>query len=680
MLSQTQFFFLGHNPSTYALQMYKMTFSSNSVDWANKISWSFGSWTSYLSESLLSNDGSTIYIFFTYGSSRYLYFISLSVSTGTAVGSRYKSSTIITSVNSAALNGNYLLASTSTEDSVIMYNLLSSSFTIKSFSSTIYGWSVELYSGRFIIAGSTSSKIGYLSKFIPQSIDENTDLTEGLYSMNVLSDGTDAIISESGITIGATYVETLTSFSYTIENPTYFQYSSSTSDVYYQLSDQLISVIESSTLSKTLDLVCSSSGSTTITYSTSNFGSTTIPSWITFDSSTGTLSIIAPSIDANTEFDFYIDSIISGSASTFKKIIKLVVINWAASNCQKCTTSSGSTCETWLSGFTLTSGTWVDSSTPHSASSTSSTQDGASIKAKAIGIFILSIIIATLFVAATLSYSNSSSMWSFWLMASQMQMLILVFLSRSITSLDVRKVLNTSDFTMNIYHYIYLTNMKFYDSAFSNVKFSLTRQSLKDVGLLSDSSVYNLYPVLTCVLFIALIHFIMFLVMKQLMKVSTSSKFYRFIKPFRSIFWKLNKIMTFEFYIRNLFLMCQFILICSVYEVFNNSAYGADQVASLTFAYIMMLFYVTIAILILILSLTSFNNINQSKSKLNQFFCFLKESRVYRLYAPVFIIRRAFYIFLLVGPTSISSEIAIGIITVLQFCYLAFTVLLRPFK
>ena len=265
-------------------------------------------------------------------------------------------------------------------------------------------------------------------------------------------------------------------------------------------------------------------------------------------------------------------------------------------------------------------------------------------------------------------------------MVGQMQMLILIFITRSVTSEDIRKLLSTSNFTMNIYHYIYITNISFYDWIFSNVKFALTRSSLNEVVLDSDSSIYNIYPVMTCILVLGLLHLIMLLVGKQIMKISTDGKCTSFIKIVKWVLLKLYRIMTFGFYFRNAFLMCEFIMICSIYEIFQNNGSGAYHVVSLIFAYFMVLLYVAFTILVFYLSVSSYNAKNQGNSKLIEFFWGLKESKIYRLYMVSFIIRRAVYTIFFVGLTSLSSKVVFGIITAFQFFYFSYILIIRPFK
>ena len=150
MISNTQFFVLGaSSTSPYNLQMYKFTFSFTSVNWANQIACVSGTWAASLSDSVLSSDGLTVYSFFTFGVTKYLYFCGLSVSDGSVATTRYKSSASVLSVYGSALNGDYLVATTYSLTSIVIYSISSSAFTIRSFSGfALRGWGVEPFSGR----------------------------------------------------------------------------------------------------------------------------------------------------------------------------------------------------------------------------------------------------------------------------------------------------------------------------------------------------------------------------------------------------------------------------------------------------------------------------------------------------------------------------------------------------
>ena len=198
---------------------------------------------------------------------------------------------------------------------------------------------------RFIVGG-VKNDIGYTAKFVAQSISSNSDFSSGSWSMTALSAGTDDITAVSGVTIAAVGASfTPVAGTYSNQTFTYILISSTKSDVYFQLADQSFSVTESSTSSCTPDLPCSSSGTTAITYTIADFRSTTAPSWVSINSDTGALSITPPVVNANTEYNFYINSAVTGFSDPFQKKIKFTVMNCVISNCETCTTSSASICQ-----------------------------------------------------------------------------------------------------------------------------------------------------------------------------------------------------------------------------------------------------------------------------------------------------------------------------------------------
>ena len=133
---------LGVDPSTpYQLHIYKHTFGSTSPDWSLKLTWPSGTWTTVFSESLLIS--SSIYAFFSYGSSQYAYLTVISHSDGT-VGNRYKSSISCTNLCGAGVNADYIVASVRwTSYYLLMFNKATNLFDIRSFSGYLLGISLD---------------------------------------------------------------------------------------------------------------------------------------------------------------------------------------------------------------------------------------------------------------------------------------------------------------------------------------------------------------------------------------------------------------------------------------------------------------------------------------------------------------------------------------------------------
>ena len=147
MLSNTEFFFTFSSTSISSpVGFYKYTFGNANLDWKNIMICTTGTWGSGYSESQIS--GTTIYNFFIADQNYYLYMASFNVSTGSLIGSRYKSSITLGNVYGSALMGNYLLATITTnipsQYYVLMYNIVTDIFTIrKSNFILLYQWGAE---------------------------------------------------------------------------------------------------------------------------------------------------------------------------------------------------------------------------------------------------------------------------------------------------------------------------------------------------------------------------------------------------------------------------------------------------------------------------------------------------------------------------------------------------------
>ena len=166
-----------------------------------------------------------------------------------------------------------------------------------------------------------------------QSIFAHPDFqTTSSLTMNLLTYGTEDIVVDIGQTIGAVTAHTVSAPVYTNLIVTYVTGASYTSDVSYLTDDQTIYVMENSATQTLPDLPCTISGSISISFSTANYMTSIVPSWVAIYSVSGILSINAPEVSSNTEYDFYINSAVSGVSSPIQKLIKLIITNCAAKN------------------------------------------------------------------------------------------------------------------------------------------------------------------------------------------------------------------------------------------------------------------------------------------------------------------------------------------------------------
>ena len=153
MINDNQLFAIGSLfASAYTNYFFKFTFGKTAADWANKMQWISGAWSTFVSEGILSSDSTLIYSFFSFGSSNfYTYFAAFNVSNGNVMGTRYKSS-ISWYVNKSTLTGIYVVAAVfcPSVSYLVIFDTSANSFTNMVTNSTIglYDAKVDKSSGR----------------------------------------------------------------------------------------------------------------------------------------------------------------------------------------------------------------------------------------------------------------------------------------------------------------------------------------------------------------------------------------------------------------------------------------------------------------------------------------------------------------------------------------------------
>ena len=297
---------------------------------------------------------------------------------------------------------------------------------------------------------------GYTTKFYIQAIQAHSMFTTSAVTMSVLAAGTDAVVTETGVSILAPVTETVSNSSYTNQSESYSATGISTSDVYFQTKEQSFSIIESYSSQFTPELSWSSSGSTLITFSIGDYNGVTAPAWATIGSSSGLLQITSPSISADTVFSFYVKSLVAGYSNPVLKLIKLTVVNWNVANCQTCNNVDGSIWNTWNAGFTLSSGSWP-AQNASSKSSTSSSKNSITSKSevsntsKDITITSQAIIGVTACLILASSLINSSSISTLWSLFNQLQLFFLLLITGAFIPEDVKNVIIGNKFAIPYY-------------------------------------------------------------------------------------------------------------------------------------------------------------------------------------------------------------------------------------
>ena len=456
------------------------------------------------------------------------------------------------------------------------------------------------------MVGTTTN--GFILKFIPESILTIPDFSVSTsWSMNILAQGVNDIVSISPISINSISSEGLGPFSFT-SIPSYsFSYSSITiSDVYYQSTYLSVTITELNTMVITPDLSCSQSGTTSISFSLASYDSSQVPSWLKLDSNTGKLIISAPSVSSDTKYYFYINANISGFSSPVQKLVWVTVINWTVNDCQRWASTNGAFWEKCNSDYDLNSGSW----------SASSRLNLAGI----LSIVTISWISSACLIVIVTTMMNTSSIASLWIIINQVQIFFLLFLTRAFIPNSVELVIVGFKFTLNPAGYIPFKRVKTYGSAIDNFNYELSNSLLEPLEINSDSTVFNTYSFFTTLALLIPVHLFVFILYSCWGRREVRNRWLWWKKVFKWIITKSFTILTFGYYIKSIIEMNQYFLVSSVYEIYNFNTSQTWRIISLIFALLLFLFLIIFVIWIAYLAFTTFLIIKSKHNKFGQLF------------------------------------------------------------
>ena len=289
---------------------------------------------------------------------------------------------------------------------------------------------------------------------------------------------------------------------------------------------------------------------------------------------------------------------------------------------------------------------------------------------------IVAVVFITSLISNVINLLSGSSIWS---LINQVQLFFLLLLTRAYIPDDVKLVITGLKFALNPPSYFSFSSIPAYNSSLNNFNFELSNNSLSYVGVSSDSSVYNISPFIVTMLAMLAVHLVVLILNKLFAKCRTNWKWGWLIKFMKWVTGKLFNFLTFGYYIRAMLEMNQFLLICSVYEVYSFNDSQLFRVISLGFAILTNATWVLISTFVFYLS-ASLYTVDESKhNKLGEFFNGLKMQRRFKLHAFMLMLRRIMFVVLLLTWDSVTSRLLIGVLTFLQLIYLAYVWFMRPF-
>ena len=134
-------------------------------------------------------------------------------------------------------------------------------------------------------------------------------------------------------------------------------------------------------------------------------------------------------------------------------------------------------------------------------------------------------------------------------------------------------------------------------------------------------------------------------------------------------------------YIRLLLEINEFVLVSSINEVNSVKSFEGYLVISFGFAVLLIIGSLVWIIVALFLSLSSYQIIDKKHNKLSKFFSEFKAKKNCRIWVITLLIRRLFFISILISLSSVNSKIIIiGALSVLNIINIIFIICMRPYE
>ena len=222
--------------------------------------------------------------------------------------------------------------------------------------------------------------------------------------------------------------------------------------------------------------------------------------------------------------------------------------------------------------------------------------------------------------------------------------------------------------------------MNIYPSFIGNFEYELTNIYLDPFGIKYNSTIANTYNIFLLLLLMIIFEAWISISTWAIFKITGSNKWSWWIKTIHWIIDKIFKLMTFEYFIRNAFELSQFILISSINEIYEHNTKSFERWFSFIFSIIMIISFVIFLGLVLFLALSSYRQLEKKHNKLGEFFVGIKNSKNWKIYVFVLLVRRLIYVILLISLVSISSILLLILMVAIQVAYIVYLVVLRPYE
>ena len=207
----------------------------------------------------------------------------------------------------------------------------------------------------------------------------------------------------------------------------------------------------------------------------------------------------------------------------------------------------------------------------------------------------------------------------------------------------------------------------------------LSEQRFSNIGIDSESSIFNLYSFLVIHCLIIMLHISIHFLRYLMSKIDMHLDWLWWIKLLKLLVNKTFNLLTFGFYIRSVMEMVQFITICSILEVYIWKTESDLRIVSLGFALLILCAFIWFILANAYFACSSYKLEENKHNKFGEFIQNLKPQMKSRLLNVILSIRRLWFAIALVWMSETTSKLLIGVMTLIQVWYFAYIVISRPY-
>jgi hypothetical protein len=283
---------------------------------------------------------------------------------------------------------------------------------------------------------------------------------------------------------------------------------------------------------------------------------------------------------------------------------------------------------------------------------------------------------ATAAAAVGISVANFSSPAALWAMAHQIQLLLLLLLTKRYFPDDVKAVLQGNSFMSFDFSFIPVTKAPGVKQIMDFINIDQDNVYLETIGLESGSGVKNLISVVSVFLLCVVLH--LSIVFAPKIKIVSDDQIWKI--RYNTLNTHLYNLFTFTMYVRVLFEGYQFLFLASFSELKNANVSEVYTALSFSISCLFTVICIVFLLLTLYMYCSTKDNFNKDERlKFGELFSGLKETNNARSYSFFVLLRRVLFVSLLVGLNTFASFWLVAGMAVIQTFYLAYIVALRPF-